>query len=174
MALVAPSPSGDRDDRLEYFVGAWDVHVTFKLPDGSEGQGSARCEARTILDGAFLEQEYESVLGGQRLMIRQFLGYDDRRQAYVQFHLHEGGGAPTQTRHLEGSFSAEGSLLELEGKAFDPFTGEPVGMRTVTLIVDDNRFVVEEWFGPPGEPEERRVVLHHTRRLGNEVLNDPE
>lgn len=37
-------------------------------------------------------------------------------------------------------------------------------MRTVTLIVDDNHFVMEEWFGPPSEPEERRVVLHHTRR----------
>lgn len=96
-------------------------------------------------------------------MIRQFLGYDDQRQSYVQFQLHEGGGAPTQTRHLAGSISGGGKSLTLAGDSFDSFTGEPVGIRTVTRIVDRDRYVVEEWFRAARGPEELKVVLHHTR-----------
>jgi len=43
--------------------------------------------------------------------------------------------------------------------------GEPVRMRTVTQILDEDRFTVEEWFQAPGEPERLRVVLHHVRRM---------
>ncbi len=33
--------------------------------------------------------------------------------------------------------------------------------------MDDDHFVVEEWFGEPGGAEELKVVLHHARRPGD-------
>jgi hypothetical protein len=114
--------------------------------------------------GAFLQQEYASTFRGARLIVRQLLGHDDQRGVFVQFQLHEGGGAPTRTRHLEGAFSNDGTVLTLAGDTFDSFTGGPVRLRTVTRVVDEDHFTVEEWFMEPGEREELVVVLHHQRK----------
>jgi len=92
-AAAQERPDANPDRRLDYFVGSWDVRVAFKLPDGTEGDGSATCETASIMDGAFLQQEYQGTFKGRRLVIRQLLGYDDQRRRYVQSQLHEGGGA---------------------------------------------------------------------------------
>lgn len=83
----------------------------------------------------------------------------------MQFQLHAGGGAPTQTRHLEGAFSEDGIVLTLAGDSFDSFIAKPVRMRTVTKVLDEDNFVVEEWCCmEPGEGEELKVVLRHARK----------
>jgi hypothetical protein len=152
-------------ERLAYFAGTWDVRVSFAVPGGATREGRAVCVASLILQGAFLQRDYASIFRGESLLIRQLIGYDDQRRAYVEFQLHAGGGAPTQTRRLEGTAPAGGAVPSLEGEVFDTFTGRPVRLRTVTRIVDPDRFTLEEWFRPePNAAEELRVVLHHTRR----------
>lgn len=67
--LTAGAPAAAQEgsqDLVAYLTGTWDVQVTFTLPDGSEGTGSATCEAVPIMDGAFLQQEYRSTFGGSR------------------------------------------------------------------------------------------------------------
>ena len=64
----------------------------------------------------------------------------------------------------EAAFSEDGTVLTLAGNTFDSFTGGPVRLRTVTRIVDEDHFTVEEWFMRPGEREELVVVLHYERK----------
>jgi hypothetical protein len=167
MVCIAPAqegkPPSEHDKRLEYFVGAWDVAVQFKLPDGKEGGGKAVCQTKWVLDGKFLRQEYKSKFMGQPLTVWQLLGHDDLKKKFVEFQLHV-DGKQAHTMHNEGIFSENGKVLTLTGDSIDAFTGKPVKLRTVTTIVDENRYTLEWFIAEPGSKEERKVVLTHTRK----------
>jgi Protein of unknown function (DUF1579) len=167
LVCLAPSlegkPPSEREKRLEYFLGTWDVSVQFKLPDGKAGEGKAVCQTKWVLDGKFLRQEYKSKFMGQPLIVWQLLGYDDMKKEFVEFQLHaDVKGA--HTMHNEGTFSENGKVLTLAGDSIDGFTGKPVKLRTVTTILDENRYTVEWFTGEPSGKEERKVVLTHTRK----------
>jgi hypothetical protein len=167
MVCLAPAQEGkassEHHKRLEYFVGTWDVAVQFKLPDGKAGEGKAVCQTKWVLDGKFLRQEYKSKFMGQPLTVWQLLGYDDLKKKFVEFELHV-DGKEAHTMHNEGSFSENGKVLTLAGDSIDGFTGKPVKLRTVTTIVDENRYTLEWFIAEPGGKEERKVVLTHTRK----------
>lgn len=149
--------------RLEYFVGDWDVAVQFRLPDGKDGQGKSSCHTKGILDGKFVHQEYKSKFMGQQLIVWQLLGYDSLKKKWVEFDLHLEGDR-THTMSTEGALSADGKVLTLTGDSIDGFTGKPVKMRTVTTIVDDNKYTLEWFITDSSGKEERKVMLTHVRK----------
>ena len=169
LGMVRPVPAqegtapSEHHESLEFFVGTWDVAVQFKLPDGKEGQGNAACQTKWVLDGKFLRQEYKSQFMGQPLTVWQILGYDELKKRFVEFQLHV-DGKQAHTIHNEGAFSENGKVLTLAGDSIDGFTGKPVKLRTVTTIVDENRYTLEWFIAEPGGKEERKVVLTHTRK----------
>src|SRR5580704_6398720 len=56
--------------QLSALAGTWDVTTKFKM-GGKEQEGKARCVAKMILDGRFLQQEYESKLQGKPYTVIQ-------------------------------------------------------------------------------------------------------
>lgn len=77
------NPAGHRNERLGYFVGTWEVSLTFRLPDGKEEHGRAACRTEWIMGGTFLRQQYTSTFMGQPLSISQLLGHDDQKRKFV-------------------------------------------------------------------------------------------
>ena len=156
-------PDTEQHKRMEYLIGTWDVAVKFRLPDGKDGEGTATCQTKWILDDKVVHQEYKSKFMGQPLTVVQLLSYDTVKKRFVEFQLHVD---PTgvHTTHNEGAFSDDGKILTLVGDSIDGFTGKPVKVRGVTTIVDENRYTVEWFITEPGGKEERRVVLTHTRK----------
>jgi hypothetical protein len=167
MASVAQAedkkPTAERDKRLEYFVGSWDVTARYKLPDGRYSAGNAVCESRWVLSDKFVKQEYKSIVMGQPLTVVQILGFDTIKKKFVEFQLHV-HGPQTHTLHNEGAFSEDGRVLILIGDSIDGFTGKPVKLRAVTTVVDKDHYALDWFRTQAGGKEEHTVVLEHSRR----------
>jgi len=159
----ADDKKADPMKKLDVLVGAWDVAVKYKLPDGKEHEGKADCVTKRVLNGRFLQQEYKSMTNNQPQIIWQMLGYDTIQKKFVEFDLHARGDS-AHTIQTYGDFSDDGKVLTLRGDSIDGFTGKPVKMCTVTTIHDEDHYTLE-WFitGDSGK-EDRRVVLTHTRK----------
>ena len=74
-----PDVPGLVHKRLGDLAGTWDVTVRYIMGD-KENLGKATCEAKLILDGRFLQQDYTSRFQGQPYHVMQLLGYDNTRK----------------------------------------------------------------------------------------------
>jgi hypothetical protein len=167
-ALVAPvflagfqahqTQPGEHHKQLDSLAGSWNVAITFRLGNGPERHGSATCEARWILGGRFLEQQYKSDSG---LEVRQFVGYDNQKKKFFEVKF---DNSDTGVLHTEGTISDDGKRITNFGDRLDPVTGKSARLRTVTTIIDGDHFTIE-WFlvGADGV-EQRTVLMAHSRK----------
>jgi hypothetical protein len=159
-AQVPADPPGPVHKQMESLAGSWDVDITFIL-DGKENKGKAKCEARWILDGRFLQQEYRSNFMGKPFTVLQHLGYDNERKKTIEIMMDNLG---TGVIHNEGSISKDGKVITNEGESLDHATGKNTKLRTVTTIVDQDHYTLE-WFKPGADGKEEKLVsMMHTRR----------
>ena len=155
--LKATQPS-EYHKRLESLAGSWDVLVRFKYGPGSERQGKGSSEAKWILGGRFLQQEYQSESGQVTL---QFIGYDNQKKKFLEMKM---DNMDTGVLYTEGSMSEDGKVITNVGIRTDPMTGEAKKLRIVTTLTDKDHYTVE-WFQPDSEgKEEKRVTMIHTRK----------
>lgn len=157
-AAKGDSP-GPVHQRLNDLAGTWDVAIQYKLGD-TVHEGKATCEAKWILDGRFLQQEYKSRFRGQPFQVIQLLGYDNPRKKTIEIMI---DNRSTSALHNEGSISNDGKVITNLGEGLNSATGKPYKLRTVTTIVDPSHFTLE-WFRIEDGGKENRVVsMTHTR-----------
>jgi Protein of unknown function (DUF1579) len=156
----AASKESPMHDELGRLVGSWDASVTFVL-GGKENQGKARCEAKWILDGHTVQQEYNSNFMGRPLTILQLLTYDADKKKLVEIHMTNlhGGALCNQGESLNG-----GKEWKLNGPYLDPQTRKMAELRTVYTFEDSDHFTLD-WFTPGADGKEvRSVHIAHSRR----------
>jgi hypothetical protein len=146
--------------QMESLAGSWDVEVTYVFGD-KENKGMAKCEAKWILDGRFLQQDYKSNFMGKPFNVIQLLGYDNKKKKTIEIMMDNLG---TGVLHNEGSISQDGKVITNESEHPDPTTNKTMKLRTVTTIVDQDHYTLE-WFKPGADGKEEKVVsMTHTRR----------
>jgi hypothetical protein len=136
------------------------VALRYKLGD-KEQEGTASCEAKLILDGRFLQQDYNSRFQGKPFHVVQLLGYDNSRKKTIEIMI---DNLSTSLMHNEGSISDDGKVITNIGGSEDPITRKPYKLRTVTTIVDHDHFTLEWFRTDAGAGEERVVGMSHTRK----------
>jgi hypothetical protein len=157
-AVKADMP-GQIHQRLGELAGTWDVATRYVIGD-KEHEGKATCEAKMILGGRFLQQDYSSIFQGHPFHVLQLWGYDNARKKSIEIMMDTMG---TGVMHNEGTVSDDGKVITNSGESHDP-TGKPYKLRTVTTIVDRDNFVIE-WFGTEeGGKEAKTVTLTHKRK----------
>jgi Protein of unknown function (DUF1579) len=158
-AVKADEP-GPVHKRLDDLAGTWDVALQYTLGDKQHG-GKATCEAKWILDGRFLQQDYHSRFQGKPFHVLQLLGYDNPRKKTIEIMM---DNLSTGLLHNEGSMSDDGTVITNRGEGLDPQTNKPYKLRTVTTIVDRDHFTLE-WFRTNDAGKEEKVVsMAHTRK----------
>jgi len=158
-AMKADVP-GPIHQRLDDLAGTWDVVVRYKMGD-KQHEGKATCEAKWILDGRFLQQDYNSQFQGKPFHVVQLLGYDNPRKKTIEIMM---DNRSTGVLHNEGSISEDGKVITNSGESLDPMTGRPYKLRTVTTIVDGDHFTLEWFRTDDGGKEDGVVSMSHTRR----------
>jgi Protein of unknown function (DUF1579) len=157
---VKPDLPGTVHKRLGDLAGTWDVSTRYIIGD-KEREGKATCEAKMILGGRFLQQDYSSSFQGEPFHVLQLWGYDNIKKKSIEIMMDTMG---TGVLHNEGTVSDDGKVITNSGESRDPQTGKPYKLRTVTTIVDDDNFVIE-WFGTEDGGKEAKVVtLTHKRK----------
>jgi hypothetical protein len=156
----AGSP-GEEHKKLAALAGDWDVSVTFVIGAGKEAKGTAKCEAKMVLDGRFLHQKYDSVFMGKPFVVEQYLGFDRQKGKFVELYMNS---MTTGIMHNEGEISKDGKTIAFTGKKVDDATGKEGKIRTVYTLSDPDNFILE-WFltGPDGK-EAKGVTLTHKRK----------
>jgi Protein of unknown function (DUF1579) len=146
--------------RLAELAGTWDVSTRYVIGD-KEREGKATCEAKMILGGRFLQQDYDSLFQGQPFHVLQLLGYDNARKKSIEIMLDTMG---TGMRHNEGTVSDDGNVITNVGESIDSQSGKPYKLHTVTTITDRDNFTLE-WFRADDSGKQSKVVtLTHKRR----------
>ena len=151
---------GPKHKRLDVLVGSWDVTVTFQL-GGKQNEGKASCEAKWILDGRVVQQEYKSKLMGQPYTVLQLVGYDNLKKKSFEIMLQN---LHTGVLHTEGTFSEDDKVITNYGESLDPMSGKTYKLKTVTTFRDSDHFTLEWFKVGAAAKEERTVSMSHTRR----------
>jgi hypothetical protein len=145
---------------LADLAGSWDVSTRYVI-GGKEHEGKASCEAKMILGGRFLQQDYSSRFQGQPYHVLQVWGYDNTRKKSIEIMMDTNG---TGLIHNEGTVSEDGKVITNLGESLDPQSGKPYKLRTVTTIVDRDSFTID-WYGTEeGGKEAKTVTLTHKRK----------
>jgi len=168
-AMKADEP-GPIHQRLNELAGSWDVTVRYTMGD-KQHEGKATCEAKWILDGRFLQQEYHSRLQGKPYQVVQLLGFDNLRKKTLEIMMDNLG---TGVLHNEGSISEDGKVITNLGETIDPVSGKPYKLRTVTTIVDRDHFTLEWFHADDGRNGSPVVSMSHTRKKSQPPSSSPE
>ena len=146
--------------QMARLAGSWDVEITYIIDD-HKNKGTAKCEAKWIMDGRFLQQDYNSSFAGKPFAVLQLLGYDNEKKKTIEIMIDT---MSTGLMHNEGSITADGKVITNEGESLDHATGKSTKLRTVTTLIDHDHYTLE-WFKPGADGKEAKVVsMLHTRR----------
>ena len=105
--LPGPFTSGSASWR-----GRWNVSIRYIIGD-KQHEGKATCEAKLILGGRFLQQEYTSRFQGQPFHVLQILGYDNAKKKSIEIMMDTMG---TGVLHNEGTVSDDGKVITNIGR----------------------------------------------------------
>ena len=155
-APIAARP-GPAHAILDSLAGWWSVTATFRFGDGPEMEAQASCEAKAVLGGRFLEQQYRNQTGQETT---QYLGYDNPRHVFFLFKL---DNMDTGYLLTEGGISGDSTTISTTGTRTDPVTGTRARVRIVITIPNYNEFRIEWFVTQPDGRELRTVRLDHTR-----------
>jgi hypothetical protein len=155
-----PDLPGPVHKRLGELAGSWNVSVRYIIGDKQQ-EGTATCEAKPILGGRFLQQEYTSKIQGQPFHVLQILGFDNARKKSIEIMLDTMG---TGVLHNEGTVSDDGKVFTNSSEPIDPETRKPYKLRTVTTIIDQDNFTLEWFRVDDGGKDSKVVSMTHTRK----------
>ncbi|HWP30132.1 MAG TPA: DUF1579 family protein [Fimbriimonadales bacterium] len=144
---------------LDSLAGDWDVVVKYKM-EGKEQEGKATLQSKWILDGRFLQQEYKSNFMGSPFTVIQILGYDNQNNEPFVFHINS---METGALHTKGKISEDGKVITTSGEFIDS-TGKKSKLKMVFTIKSKDKFTLEWFQMQEGKPEERIVILEHTKK----------
>ena len=125
---------GVHHKQLDTLAGDWNVAVRYRYGNGPERESAATCTSKWILNGHYLEQQYQS---GNGMGVLQILGYDNQKKKFfeVKFDNQETGVLRT-----EGTISEDGKVITNIGDRADPLSGQVNRLRTVTTITDHDHY----------------------------------
>ncbi len=150
---------GEEHRKLDVLAGAWNVTVKFPVGPGKEIEGKSSCEAKWVMDGRFLRQEYSSSFAGKPLTVVRYLGFDRHKGKFVEVHFES---SHTDVMHSEGAISRDGATITSQGTHIDVATGREVKVRSVTTMLDKDAFRLELFYGEGKEA--KAVTLTHKRK----------
>ena len=142
MALMKP---GKAHEQLAKQAGNWTC--TMKLYAGGPGTppmvSQGKATMKSVLDGKFLQQEFEGQMMGMPFKGIGLTTFDNFRKQYVGSWADSMG---TSILHMTGSMSPDGKTQTMFTQMDEPTMGEIAKtVKYVTRFVDDNTMNFEAW-----------------------------
>ena len=148
--------------RLEAIAGKWTAEVRFWAePNKPPEVSKAKADHIWILDGRFIQEDYQGEAMGKPFQGLGLIGYDNIKKEYVSVWT---DSTTTTLMFSAGQFDDRGKVLTLTGSFDDPYTGETRQTKSVTRIVSDKRHIFEMFETDSEGNEVKNLEIIYTRR----------
>jgi Protein of unknown function (DUF1579) len=152
---------GEPHKQLASLAGSWTTNTKEWMEPGKppmEATGTA--EMKMVLDGRFLQQEYNSTMMGRPYSGMGTTAYDNMRKKYVTTWIDTMG---TGIFTMEGTGSPDGKTITMKGQHAKPDGGQ-MTHRAVWKIVDDNTQIFEMYGTHDHGKEMKMMEITYTRK----------
>jgi len=142
-------------------AGSWTTQTKEWMEPGkppAEASGSA--DMKMVLDGRFLQQEFNSTMMGQPYSGIGITAYDNLRKKYVSTWIDSMG---TGIFLMEGTASTDGKTITLKGQHAEPGGGH-MTHRAVWKIVDSNTQTFDMYGTHDHGKEMKMMEITYTRK----------
>ncbi|MEO8341324.1 MAG: DUF1579 domain-containing protein [Nitrospirota bacterium] len=142
-------------------AGSWTTATKeWMEPGKSPTEAAGSVEMKMLLDGRYLQQEFNSEMMGQPYTGMGITGYDNLRKKYVSIWLDT---MSTALFMMEGTGSDDGKTITLKGQHAEPGGGH-MTHRAVWKIVDSNTQTFDMWGTAHGGKEMKVMEIVYTRK----------
>ncbi|MCC6740206.1 MAG: DUF1579 domain-containing protein [Planctomycetia bacterium] len=153
---------GPEHRRLAKLEGKWDVSCKFWMGDPkTDGQPSqATSEFKVILDGRYVQQDFNGTFMGAPYHGMGTMGYDRVSKKYTNYWM---DNVSTTPMYLLGTTGDDGKTVEYPGEMANPMGEGTVKYRTVMTHKSDDEFTYEMYATFDGK-ESKGMELTYTRK----------
>lgn len=159
MAQEPPTP-GPQHLKIARSAGSWDCVIDMIGEDGKPTQSKGTTEARMLLGGLWLVDEFKGDFMGAPFEGHGTTGYDPAKGKVVVTWIDS--WTPSLLL-LEGDFDASGKVLTVSGMGVG-MDGKPAKYRNVTTWHSDDKFVFEMHVTGSDGKEVKGLTITYTRR----------
>jgi len=147
---------------LEALVGNWKAEVKcWHEPGGPPQVSQGTAKANWILNGRFLQEEFNGEMMGKPFRGLYLMGYDNTKQTFSSVWLSD---MQTSTFVTEGKGENGNKVITQEGRASCAATGQTnVLMKTVLRVISPDKHTFEMFDGSRGE-NARTMEITYTRQ----------
>jgi hypothetical protein len=145
---------GEPHKHLARLAGSWTTKTKEWMdPSKPPVESTGTCEEKVLLDGRFLQQECTGEMMGQPFTGIGIIGYDNFTKKYVTTWMSSMG---TGIFVMEGTASADGKTITLDGSHPDPMEGV-MKHRALWKFVDANTQTFE-MYGAHGQDKQMKMM----------------
>ena len=155
------STPGEPHKQLASLAGSWATTTKEWMDPGKPPmESTGTCEEKVLLDGRYLQQECNSEMMGQPFAGIGVIGYDNFTKKYVTTWISSMG---TGIFFMNGTASADGKTITLNGSHPDPFEGV-MKHRAIWKFVDANTQTFEMYGGHGQDKEKKMMEITYNRK----------
>jgi len=160
--MEAAGTPGPAHKALEAFVGNWKAEVSCWMePGGPPNVSQGTSQAKWVLKGHFVEEEFHGEMMGKPFTGRCLLGFDNTQQKFKSVWVND---VNTSIFTSEGKGENGYKVITLEGKSDCPATGQrDVPTKQVFRIISLDKHVLEMFAEVDGE-NAKTMEITYTRQ----------
>ena len=150
---------GEMHQKLEPFVGTFDVEAAFWMAPGTESMSSkGKSTNEWIMGGRYVAQHYEGEFMGQSFKGLGMTGYDNYKKEYLSTWIDT-----MSTTMMLTTGQVEGTTWTYTGKMDDPMSGTSVDVTEKLILHDNDHHVMEMWMPGPDGKMFKNMEIHYRR-----------
>ena len=158
-AFMTPGPN---HKYMEYFVGEWDSVSTYVMAPGQPPSTSKiQTKFKMLLGGRYLKSYYKGTNFGMEFEGIGTTCYNNFTKKFTSIFMDSLG---TGFAITHGTLDKSGKIRTEIGDMDDPMSGQKSRFKTVTKIVDQNKYVFEMYMLLPDGKEFKSMTITSTRK----------
>lgn len=160
-AGATSTPTGPEHKKLAAMEGEYDVVTKMWMdPAMPPMESKGKSAVKMILGGRYLREKFEGDMMGEKFEGLGLTGYDTFKKKFVGTWVDTMSTGITQ---LEGSLSADGKTMTMQGETFDAMQNQVFTMKIVSSYRDNGGMLSEFYRVEADGKEAKMMEIQYTR-----------
>lgn len=138
-AMMKMAMPGPMHELMKPMAGSWKAMSKSWMAPGEAAVTEGTCENTWVLGNRFLQTTYKGALAGMPFEGYGLMGYDNQKKEFVSVWA---DNMTTGLMMSDGMVDPSGKILTMKSTMMDPATGNPVDMKMITKVEDENRHMM--------------------------------